>query len=273
MKKLLGFICVMFILFFISSQAIAATISFTNLSGSCSSNAEYTVVPEGSTEPTVDGDSDTSGNNSQASIEYWDNSNLIVRSQSGNNYWYLLEDNNKKIEGGDSISFGSVVLYAHAEGDVSGVQSNPYDYGEASGWGTIDKEFSLTITPDYGASGSVEALFSTHDSSTVGSYDGGLNNLYFEVRDSLDVLKFSWDFEDPDVTNKSVWLNYNETYTVIAYLNHSFSHDSDMNGSFINNYNGFVLMEVGEPVPLPPAFWLLGSGLIGIVGIRRKFKT
>ena len=27
-----------------------------------------------------------------------------------------------------------------------------------------------------------------------------------------------------------------------------------------------------EPVPIPGAVWLLGSGLIGIVGIRRKFK-
>jgi hypothetical protein len=25
-------------------------------------------------------------------------------------------------------------------------------------------------------------------------------------------------------------------------------------------------------VPLPSALWLLGSGLIGIVGVRRKFK-
>jgi len=28
-----------------------------------------------------------------------------------------------------------------------------------------------------------------------------------------------------------------------------------------------------SPVPIPSAVWLLGSGLIGIVGIRRKFKT
>ncbi|MDY6950660.1 MAG: VPLPA-CTERM sorting domain-containing protein [Thermodesulfobacteriota bacterium] len=28
----------------------------------------------------------------------------------------------------------------------------------------------------------------------------------------------------------------------------------------------------GEPVPVPPAVWLLGSGLIGLVGIRRRYK-
>ena len=28
----------------------------------------------------------------------------------------------------------------------------------------------------------------------------------------------------------------------------------------------------GTPIPIPGAVWLLGSGLIGIVGVRRKFK-
>jgi len=27
-----------------------------------------------------------------------------------------------------------------------------------------------------------------------------------------------------------------------------------------------------QPVPIPPAVWLLGSGLIGLIGIRRRFK-
>ena len=29
---------------------------------------------------------------------------------------------------------------------------------------------------------------------------------------------------------------------------------------------------IGSPVPVPAAFWLLGSGIIGIAGIRRKGK-
>lgn len=29
----------------------------------------------------------------------------------------------------------------------------------------------------------------------------------------------------------------------------------------------------GDPVPIPSAIWLLGSGLIGIVGIRKKLKS
>ena len=43
------------------------------------------------------------------------------------------------------------------------------------------------------------------------------------------------------------------------------------NGGSINFLNGGQLIE--NPVPIPSAVWLLGSGLIGILGIRRKFKT
>jgi hypothetical protein len=37
-------------------------------------------------------------------------------------------------------------------------------------------------------------------------------------------------------------------------------------------YYYVVEYENGPPVPIPGAVWLLGSGLIGLVGIRRRFK-
>ncbi len=41
---------------------------------------------------------------------------------------------------------------------------------------------------------------------------------------------------------------------------------ADINGLAVHDGN------VGCPVPLPGAVWLLGSGLMGLVGLRRKFK-
>ncbi len=32
-------------------------------------------------------------------------------------------------------------------------------------------------------------------------------------------------------------------------------------------------LSVGNPVPIPNAFWLLSSGLIGMIGIRRRFNS
>jgi hypothetical protein len=35
---------------------------------------------------------------------------------------------------------------------------------------------------------------------------------------------------------------------------------------------GWTRTEVGAPVPIPGAIWFLGSGLIGLIGIRKKLK-
>ena len=33
-----------------------------------------------------------------------------------------------------------------------------------------------------------------------------------------------------------------------------------------------IITADNPPVPIPSAVWLLGSGLVGLVGLRRKFK-
>ena len=43
-----------------------------------------------------------------------------------------------------------------------------------------------------------------------------------------------------------------------------------INQSYGGNYE--INLSSTAPVPIPGAIWLLGTGLIGIVGIRRKFK-
>jgi hypothetical protein len=39
-----------------------------------------------------------------------------------------------------------------------------------------------------------------------------------------------------------------------------------------NTADSFTLV-VGNPVPIPAAAWLLGSGLIGLFGLKRRFKS
>jgi hypothetical protein len=43
----------------------------------------------------------------------------------------------------------------------------------------------------------------------------------------------------------------------------------DVQGMNVMIWNGIIEHQC---VPIPAAVWLLGSGLIGLVGVRRKFK-
>ncbi len=42
-------------------------------------------------------------------------------------------------------------------------------------------------------------------------------------------------------------------------------------GTLNGQTRGFLLAPESAPVPVPPAFWMFGSGLIGLIGTRRKF--
>jgi hypothetical protein len=48
--------------------------------------------------------------------------------------------------------------------------------------------------------------------------------------------------------------------------------EGTLSGSQETYYSVDLAMCVTQPVPIPAAAWLLGSGLIGLVGIRRRFK-
>jgi hypothetical protein len=45
--------------------------------------------------------------------------------------------------------------------------------------------------------------------------------------------------------------------------------DVNPNGAVVTNNSGVV---TANATPIPAAAWLLGSGLMGLVGIRRKMK-
>lgn len=101
--------------------------------------------------------------------------------------------------------------------------------------------------------------------------------------------------------NLSCWGRFNASYKNLGELS-SFSFSVDNSDSGINwttasdvlvlngvngyyaaahvkdpapaydSQTGFAAGNGNTPVPIPAAIWLLGSGLIGLVGLRKRFK-
>lgn len=92
---------------------------------------------------------------------------------------------------------------------------------------------------------------------------GGINLLTYSINDpvGLPVTSTGWQYFTADVT--------------LAAGSHTleFFGDLDSPGGSRNPASYFYVDAVDvNPVPVPAAVWLLGSGLIGLVGLRRRFK-
>ena len=87
------------------------------------------------------------------------------------------------------------------------------------------------------------------------------------------VLPASFDYT-PASESDNFNIPYNYADPVVAFL---YSNRDSVGGSMLNNANVDPIYGGSwasfQVVPIPGAVWLLGSGLIGIVGIRRKIKN
>jgi len=66
--------------------------------------------------------------------------------------------------------------------------------------------------------------------------------------------------------NDIPWQIFDITATSARYIRFDVDAYTSMGGG-LNELQAY-----GQPVPIPGAVWLLGSGLIGLVGLRRRFK-
>ena len=65
----------------------------------------------------------------------------------------------------------------------------------------------------------------------------------------------------------------------VSYTQYQFTEVASSSSTVIEfglrNDPGYIYMDdiSVNPVPIPGAVWLLGSGLVGLAGLRRKFKS
>lgn len=137
--------------------------------------------------------------------------------------------------------------------------------------------FILETTQDATASSFLTAIgggsigyLNTYSSTSQGRSNPGMPNAYYGLK-----IEKSITTENPLNTytlsfvsdHSPVWGNFyaksgktdHGTVDVIAY-----------NTGAAGGY--YVARPDGAPVPIPAAVWLLGSGLVGLVGIRRRIK-
>ena len=73
-----------------------------------------------------------------------------------------------------------------------------------------------------------------------------------------------------DVNFATLWGENNNVLTILDGDFASFMNwNSQDNAQFSTNVAGWIA-DSGDPVPIPGAIWLLGSGLLGLAGIQRK---
>lgn len=96
---------------------------------------------------------------------------------------------------------------------------------------------------------------------------GGSATFGAPALDGLDTFEFTTDLS-PFIGNGTI------EFFLGANSFDSYSVTSNASASLSTNYSGEVSVVYDyHPVPVPAAVWLLGSGLIGMLGLRKKFNS
>ncbi|MBW1933180.1 MAG: VPLPA-CTERM sorting domain-containing protein [Deltaproteobacteria bacterium] len=114
-----------------------------------------------------------------------------------------------------------------------------------------------------------EATNSGHEGESLfhaGRYDWSFEG--FPVPPGTDLLLYTvnFTFDDGSLDGEDIWVEWHKPYPNESYF------DVDVEGvvTYIDELNVQGGTPDFAPVPIPAAVWLLGSGLVGLIGITRK---
>jgi len=148
----------------------------------------------------------------------------------------------------------------------------------ASGF-TLGEVKLLLGAPVPGDGGSFSVVLVNNSSYTIGTVsDSQLSS------SQLTVIDMTLTSPQTLAANKQYWIELFPNHNPDTSAIWSWSGDTSgtgvsgeyifINGAFPTTERGAFQMQLSSPsaVPIPAAVWLLGSGLIGLVGVRRKLK-
>ena len=114
-----------------------------------------------------------------------------------------------------------------------------------------------------------KATNSGHEGESLfhaGKYDWNFQGYSVPAGTDLLLYTVNFTFDDGSWDGEDIWVEWHKPYPNESYF------DVDVEGkpTYIDELN----VQGGTPdfaaVPIPAAVWLLGSGLLGLIGIRRK---
>jgi hypothetical protein len=165
-------------------------------------------------------------------------------------------------------TFGPGITWTSTYSDSNFGLSGGYGFSGNGYWtGSIGPMAGLNDSTDaHGVTNTMTFAFSTPVSAVGGFLNyipGSTNPTTIAVYDASNHLieSFNLTFTTGGGDDTGFFYGFEEPANIISYF------------TLTDNYVGIVnLTTETSPVPLPGAIWLLGSGLLGLAGLRKRFR-